>query len=153
MKQLSRAFLLLLTVFLSPLSIHYSHSQNSEDVWTANVERQLDRVSSNLRNVGFVKSDRTYVDSINQGYQQYIEVTLSAHTSYSFVGVCDQDCSDLDLYLKDDAGNLVDQDTDPDDTPTVSVTPKYTGVFRLYVSMARCSSGPCRWGVGIYLHS
>jgi hypothetical protein len=142
-------FLLLLLVGAANQS--HSQSGNSEDVWTASVERQLMAVTKKLRDAGYVKSTTTYADSVDQGQQQYIEVTLTAHTSYTFVGVCDQDCSDLDLYLRDDAGNLVDQDTLPDDTPTVSVTPKYTGDFKLYVSMAACSNNPCRWGVGIYL--
>ena len=124
-------------------------AQNSEDRWRANVELQLARVSSTLRSAGLAKT-KTWVDSIGQGNQQYIEFRLTAHNSYGFVGVCDQDCSDLDLYLRDDAGNLIDSDTDSDDHPVVSVTPKYTGDFRLYVRMVRCSNGPCRWAVGAY---
>lgn len=122
---------------------------NMEDRWRANVEAQLERVSTNLRSRGFSRS-LTYIDSIRQGDQQYVDVILTAHTSYGFVGVCDQDCSDLDLYLRDDSGYLVDSDTSPDDTPTVVVTPARTGTFRLYIKMVRCSNGPCRWGVGVY---
>lgn len=126
-----------------------SPAQNSEDRWLANVEKQLQQVSSTLRSQGLVKT-KTWADSIPQGSQQYIEFTLTAHTSYNFVGVCDQDCSDLDLYLRDDQGNLIDSDTQPDDHPVVSVTPKYNGTFRVYVNMVRCSNAPCRWAVGSY---
>jgi hypothetical protein len=124
-------------------------AQNSEDQWRANVERQLEQVSAKLRGQGFSKTN-TWVDSIPQGNQQYVEVTLRGHTSYGFVGVCDQDCGDIDFYLRDDQGNLIDSDTEPDDTPVVSVTPIYTGTFRLYIKMVRCSNAPCRWAIGQY---
>jgi hypothetical protein len=55
--------------------------------------------------------------------------------------------------LRDGSGNLIDQDTAPDDTPAVHVIPRYDGPFRLYVVMSRCRQNPCRWGVGIYLHN
>jgi hypothetical protein len=133
-------------------SVPFSYSQaNREDIWTAVVDRQLDKYSASLRNVGYTKSTTTFADSVSQGNQQYIEVTLNAHTSYSFLGVCDQDCRDIDLFLRDSNGYLVDSDTARDDTPAVTVVPRYTGVFRLYIKMVSCSNNPCRWGIGIYL--
>jgi hypothetical protein len=148
MKRRSVLFVLFLVAVLN-LSHPVSIAQNSEDVWSASVEKQLLQVSSKLRNAGFNKSN-TYMDSIATGRAQYIDVTLRAHTSYGFVGVCDQDCGDIDLYLFDSAGNSIDSDTGPDDTPIVVVTPKYTGSFRLYVKMVQCNNNPCRWGVGLY---
>ena len=132
----------------------FGHAQgNKEDVWTASVDRQLERVSTSLRTAGFLKATTTYADSIPAGQLQYVDVTLNAHTTYGFVGVCDQDCGDLDLYLRDDSGTLIDSDTGPDDTPTVTVTPRYTGAFRLYVKMVQCKAAPCRWGLGIYIRN
>ena len=126
-----------------------SPAQNSEDRWSANVERQLELVSSRLRSAGLSKT-KTWIDAMPTGNQQYIDFSLTAHNTYHFIGVCDQDCQDLDLYLRDGDGNLIDSDTSPDDTPIVTVTPKYDGNFRLYVKMVRCVTSPCRWAVGSY---
>jgi hypothetical protein len=78
-----------------------------------------------------------------------LSVTLDAGTDYMIVGVCDEDCTDLDLTLFSGSREL-DTDVEDDDTPIVSVTPTSTGTFRVSVSMAACSSSPCRFGVAVY---
>lgn len=127
------------------------YSQNAQDRWEQNVNDQLQIASAALRADGFVRTTTTYQDSIDQGSQQYMDVTLNAGVSYKFLGVCDQDCSDIDLTLRDGNGYLIDQDVDSDATPIVSVTPKFRGPFRLWIKMVSCSQEPCRWGVGIYI--
>lgn len=50
--------------------------------------------------------------------------------------LCDQDCSDLDLFLYDRSGLLVDVDNAPDAFPIV--TAPYEGTFGLRVTMPSC---------------
>lgn len=52
-------------------------------------------------------------------------------------GTCDSDCYDMDLYLYDSRGNLVDSDTLVDNYPVV-VAP-YDGDFTVHVTMPNCS--------------
>ncbi|MEO1592280.1 MAG: hypothetical protein AAFU71_13440 [Cyanobacteria bacterium J06632_22] len=52
-------------------------------------------------------------------------------------GVCDQACSDLNLFLYDNTGNLVSQDVAQDLSPAVTVPT--TGQYRLEVFMPDCS--------------
>ena len=37
--------------------------------------------------------------------------------------------TDLDVYIYDENGNLIDRDTDYDDRPCVMWTPRWTGTF------------------------
>lgn len=82
-----------------------------------------------------------------QGYYRTHTVTLRANAEYTFVGACDRDCSDLDLQLFDENGNLIDEDLLSDDVPVVTVVPEWTGRFYVKVIMARCSVSPCGYTV------
>jgi hypothetical protein len=66
------------------------------------------------------------------------------------VGVCDNDCSDLDLVLYDADGDQVDSDVQTDDVPIVQVTPRETMRYRVKVLMPTCKTNPCWYGIGVY---
>lgn len=51
--------------------------------------------------------------------------------------------ADLDLYIYDDRGILIDQDTSPDHNPTCSWQPIYTGKFTMRV--VNCSPYPSQY--------
>lgn len=77
-------------------------------------------------------------------------VTLQAGFTYALVGVCDEDCSDLDLTLFDGAGTLVVEDTEIDDAPVVEFTVTRSGSFTLDVTMYTCTTEPCYYGVALF---
>ena len=70
--------------------------------------------------------------------------------NYVILGVCDNDCSDLDLRLFDPNGREVASDLLTDDNPVVNVTPRRTGTYTVRAIMTTCSSQPCRYGIGVY---
>lgn len=79
-------------------------------------------------------------DSLASGqsvtYNGYLMTNETVYAS------CDDDCTDLDLYLYDaDSGDLVASDTLVDAAPVV-VAP-YEGNFVIEVVMASCSFEPC----------
>ncbi len=89
-------------------------------------------------------------DSLNQGDSDDYTVTLQGGRSYKLIGVCDNDCSDLDITLYDSDGDVVDRDLLDDDKPVVSVSGKMGGRYRMNVSMAACSTGLCYYSVAVY---
>ena len=66
--------------------------------------------------------------------------------SYRILGVCDNDCRDLDLALYDENGKLIGSDQKVDDLPAVSVTPSWTGPFTVRATMASCRTRQCLYG-------
>lgn len=90
---------------------------------------------------------RDFSGSLRDGYFRIHNVTLRSGYDYTFAGVCDDDCDDLDLQLFDENGNLIDEDLLADDVPVVSVSPSWTGVFHVKVIMASCYIEPCRYAV------
>ena len=91
------------------------------------------------------------LDTLDDGSYTTITYTLTGGETYKIVGACDNQCSDLDLELRDDNGNLIQRDSASDDIPIVEVTPRRDGKFSLKVSMRDCSSSAgCVYGVDVY---
>jgi hypothetical protein len=89
-------------------------------------------------------------DILSQGDSDDYNVTLQGGRSYKLIGVCDNDCTDLDITLYDSDGDVVDRDLLDDDKPVVSVSGKSGGRYRMNVSMAKCSTGSCYYSVAVY---
>lgn len=120
------------------------------DRWTRQVRDQLNQVARSARDRGATLTHDPYTGVLGNGGRDDINLNLRNGTTYAIVGVCDNDCRDIDLALYDDNGNLIASDTEQDSTPIVNVTPRWNARFRLRVSMPRCSSAPCAYGVGVF---
>ena len=128
---------------------------------TALADKYYDQVRSNLQdrydywankgNGWKQLPDLRDLDLIDDGDYKTITYTLTGGETYKIVGACDNQCSNLDLELRDDNGNLIQRDSASDDIPIVEVTPRRDGKFSLKVSMRDCSSSAgCVYGVDVY---
>jgi hypothetical protein len=95
-------------------------------------------------------SHEPYVGDIGHNQKDYLYLNLNSGSSYVLVGVCDEDCRDIDLSLYDENNNLIDSDTALDDYPMVEVDPKWNGRFKVEVTMANCNASTCYYGVGVF---
>jgi hypothetical protein len=68
---------------------------------------------------------------------------------YTIVGVCDEDCGDLDLRVLDGT-SVVASDLAPDAHPAVQIAPARNGTLTVEVIMSDGDRGPCRYAVGVY---
>lgn len=121
---------------------------------SAEIIRQLSNQLSQARS-SYVPNNYRLVtgpdnDLLSQGDSDNYTVTLQGGRSYKLIGVCDNDCSDLDITLYDSDGDIVDRDLLDDDKPVVSVSGKSGGRYRMNVSMASCSTGVCYYSVAVY---
>lgn len=127
-------------------SVCSSVSGNAQDL----VRKQLLEIGVNQALKGYsLTHDVTYASLYDDGSDSYF-FTLRGGTSYKIFAVCDGDCSDIDLKLYDENGNEVDKDILFDDKPLVTVSPKWTGRFKLRVTMAVCNIQPCKFGIGVF---
>lgn len=91
------------------------------------------------------------INNLTNGYYHTIPLNnLQAGQTYVFMGVCDGDCSDMDMSLRDGSGRVISYDTRPDAYPVVNVNPYRTGDFSLRVSMPGCYANYCSYGVGMF---
>jgi len=84
------------------------------------------------------------------GQSEDLYISLHSDTAYALVGLCDNDCRDLDLVLYNAHGNEVDADHKPGDTPIVIVAPSESERYRLHVIMVNCATSHCFYGIGTY---
>ena len=108
---------------------------------------QLDHVRSEMRGSGYRETHDQTIGSLRSGAHERFEVSLREGTSYRIIGVCDEDCDDLDIVLYDENGNEIDSDREDDSIPIVEVSPRWDGKFEVRVNMASCEIAPCQYGV------
>ncbi len=117
-------------------------------------EQEVNRLLNLTQNVangrGFSSSHSRYNGQLNTNREDTVTLDLNAGTSYMMVAQCDRDCSDIDMWLYDENGNLIDSDVLVDDTPIVEVTPLRNARFSLRTRMITCSVEPCYYGIGVY---
>jgi hypothetical protein len=130
-------------VALGPVAAH------AQSEWGRQVASLLNDGARIMSIGGYDRRD-TFTGELHNRTYTTLSVTLRAGVTYALVGVCDNDCSDLDFRLFDSEGREVVYDTDADDTPLVTVTPSRTQAYQLRVIMASCSAEPCSFGVGLY---
>ncbi|HYO47569.1 MAG TPA: hypothetical protein VEY33_12865 [Gemmatimonadota bacterium] len=123
-----------------------AQSPSADQVWD-----QLQSLGTAARNDGF-KQLYYMVGWLSQGESAYnLAPFLSAGSSYLIVGVCDNDCSDVDLALRDGNAVEVASDTAADDTPLIRFTPSTTGTYVITPRMPDCRVEPCGYGIGVFV--
>lgn len=118
--------------------------------WQRQVSGQLSRYADVLSDRGFARTHDVQQGSLDDDESEYFTLELDGGRAYALLGVCDEDCSDLDLRLFDADGREIDADLETDDYPVVEVRPGRTARFRVQVIMASCSTSPCFYGVAVY---
>ena len=99
---------------------------------------------------GLLATRDIYTGSLNANADESHWITLEGGEEYALLGVCDEDCEDIDLYLYDDNGREIDSDALSDDVPVVLVTPSARTSYRVQVNMYDCDVEPCYYAVGVY---
>lgn len=114
------------------------------------VQQQLSYIEEGLAAEGVSRSHDYAYGQLDSDGEQAISFELDEGRTYVAVAVCDQDCSDIDLVLLDENGNVVSEDHEAAEYAAVKVTPAWTGSFDLRVKMYTCSAEPCHFGVAIF---
>jgi Caspase domain len=114
------------------------------------VERQFEVMDESLLDEGLYPTGEMLKGYLNAGETESVDVWLNAPGIFKIAGVCDNDCSDVDLVLFDPDGDKVAEDLLVDDVPIVNVQATSTGSYRLEVRMVTCSIEPCFWGAQAY---
>ena len=121
----------------------------AQDRYEQQVLLQLDQVSLVFTSAGYIPIIEDG-GKLDHGSSENYTVTLETGRTYILMGVCDEDCLDLDMALYDGYGNLISRDDSEDDVPTVEVSVTQGGDFTLQVTMYQCNQNPCYYGVGLY---
>lgn len=120
--------------------------QNPQQIIVA----QLQQASGALGQQGYQLVGQPFSGGLQPGQTWDVPAQMSVGYEYQIVGVCDRDCSDLDLRLFDGNGSLIIEDTATSSQPVVGVIPASTGTFTVQVHMYACTVAPCYYAVAFY---
>jgi hypothetical protein len=120
--------------------------QNPQQIIVA----QLQQLSANLAAQGYQQVGQPFSGGLQPNEAWNIPAQMQAGYEYQIVGVCDRDCSDLDIRLYDGNGGLIIEDTSTTSQPNVGVLPTTSGAFTIQVHMYACSVAPCYYAVALY---
>ncbi len=111
---------------------------------------RLTQVEQAVAAQGFQQIAAPVTGQLPQGQMQSWPITLDVGAEYRVIGVCDDDCGDLDLALYDGYGNVISQDSSADAAPVVSVIPTMSGQFQVQANMYNCRVAPCYYALVLY---
>ncbi len=77
------------------------------------------------------------------------QTTLTQGTSYAIVGVCDDDCSRLQLTLVKPGGSEIAKERNSESLPALHFTPQATLSYGIRVVMEGCHWNPCWYAVAV----
>jgi hypothetical protein len=120
--------------------------QNPQQIIVA----QLQQASANLAAQGYQQVGQPFSGGLQPNEAWNIPAQMQVGYEYQIVGVCDRDCSDLDMRLFDGNGGLIIEDTSTTSQPNVGVIPTTSGAFTIQIHMYACSVAPCYYAVALY---
>lgn len=87
----------------------------------------------------------------DQNRQVEVTIQLEAGKTYRVIGVCDNDCTNMDMEVFDAAGASVGINTSIDDHPYIEITPEVAGSYRVHPWVVECRARPCYGGVRVLM--
>jgi hypothetical protein len=126
---------------------------SAQNTYQQQITNQLTRAAGILSPRGYSADRAPVMGNLNAGNQESVLINLSAGVQYAILGVCDNDCRDVDLRVHDPLGNMLGEDVATDDTPVVEFVAASTGQYRVTVIMAQCSTNPCYYGVQVFVRT
>jgi len=137
----------LLVVALGCATATEALAQNS---FQQQVRNHLDSAAASVVRQGYSPDRDPVTGSLNGGARESMMINLTGGTRYAIVGVCDNNCTDVDLRIWDPSGTKLAEDIMTDDAPVLEFTATNTGQYRVSVEMATCSTNPCHWGFQVF---
>ena len=114
----------------------------TRDNLNAYIDNQLDQIQG-ATGMTPVENGEAIVP-MQPGTDNRMVLALTAGTPYSFVGACDDDCTNVDIELISmTTGGVVASDMLPDDFPIVNYTPSENGQYMVRLILQTCTVAPC----------
>jgi hypothetical protein len=134
-----------LTIIVSPLS-----AQTAQELAVQTIVEDLTQWDAVLAAQGFERFGDPLTGGAAAGESDEHSVRLEGGSTYRIVAACDQDCTDVDLFVLDAAGNTVASDIEEDNDPIVSVQPSSSATYTVRVAIVNCSAAPCLHTAALY---
>ena len=119
--------------------------------WERQVSEQLRVISTDLAPQGWRYAGNPFTGQLGPGERETLRIALREGTRYALAALCDEDCRDLELTVLGENDAVLAETGGLGDRPLLELQPATTGKYRIVVTMAHCGSGPCAYGVGVFM--
>ena len=130
-----------------------SRSANFVQEWETQLTTQTSLKSgseyADMSAEGYSMMDVAQTSLLDAGASETVDISLPVGSAYILMGVCDNDCLDLDLALLS-GGIELSEDTTDDDWPLVEVTPTSNPTYQVKVTMYNCSTPNCGYQLTVW---
>jgi len=133
------------------IGLGFATAAQAQNQYQQQITNQLTAAASTIRGQGYNADRAPLTGSLNDDTEETLMVNLTGGVRYAILGVCDNDCSDVDLQLFSGDGTKIAEDLATDDHPVVTLVAQYTGQYRLKVLMPACRTNPCYYGVQVFV--
>jgi len=123
---------------------------SAQDNQRSGVEAGMEGTEELFRSDGFDTAVALLLGHLAEGQDNRVTVELRAGSEYKALAECDTRCSDVDLWIYDEKGDLVASDVLPDDIPLVSLTPSRSGRYTFRTGMVSCGAQRCYYGLSVF---
>jgi len=114
---------------------------------------RLSQFASDLNALGFTEIGVPRRGSLATEEAARLPLVVEGGVEYRVVGVCDIDCYDMDLILRDPDQTEVASDFLEDAVPVLAFIPQVGGIYDLEVGMVYCELEPCAFQIATYVKS
>ncbi|HEY9708677.1 MAG TPA: hypothetical protein V6D48_10785 [Oculatellaceae cyanobacterium] len=114
------------------------------------VDKQLQQAIQTARGQGYRLSFPQNIGILPKGAEAPKTLLLYPNREYTFVAVCDQNCNDIKVIVKDINGNTITSDTTNEAVAIVNFKPPSESRYQVSVRMEKCSKRSCNFGLGIF---
>ena len=129
-------------------------ARSEVEPWVQVLYDEMAAVDKTAKAHGLVAAYDPVIELITQDSTHTVEYSFSERGArVTIAGVCDIDCTDLDLAVFDGDGRQVVDDIEPDDRPVAQFVVLEPGTFQVRVHMVACKREPCGFAVQAYTGS
>ena len=120
------------------------------DQYEQEVNNQLQQAIKSAKEEGYQLSFPPNVAKLARKAEAPKTILLYPNQDYTFVAVCDRNCDQIKLAIKDmDGKNIMSTPTN-DPVAVVNFKPPTENKYQVSVRMERCSTPSCYFGLGIF---
>lgn len=141
---------------LSSIAISFAITLNSSvmarqlDQYEQQVENQLQGAIKTAKGDGYQLLFPRNVGKLRRRTEAFKTVLLDPKQEYIFIAVCDQNCNEVNLIVKDMNGNKITFDATDTPIAVVNFKPPKEDRYQLTVRMEKCSALSCNYGMGVF---
>jgi hypothetical protein len=114
------------------------------------VDNQLQQAIKTAGTEGYQLLVPRNVGRLRRGAEAPKTLLLYPNREYTFVAVCDRNCNEVNLIVKDTNGNRVASDISGKAVAVVNLKPSSESRYQVNVRMAKCSASYCNFGLGVF---